>query len=380
MRIYLLSAIALVVLPSLAMAQAYGSVCLDKESDRDDVILTICHHARGMVARPQPRLYLRVYTDGHAEYEINKPGHAGSTLVKREFCINGTEVQEIVRLGMEPDLRSAKSSYEVIHKGIDSYLETTVIFKGAEDRKYIELLNYAAGREDNFKHYPDSLNRLMYLAEELRQRAEGIVKPVPALTYCEVLRNRRVYLGRRVSIYADLDYTGYQPFLTDRDCTATVTGAILPQRIGVSHNELGKKYGSISGMVESARLKPFFGRARVQATGRLRDEGEDQYVFEIDEFTNFLPLVLPYMGLLEAGWQYSDTIRHPGGTDIVLSSPLRPRTHHAARIEWTNAGAFPALRRPGLRGITFRVLSVTSKQIEKYRWNTTYTCEIVAVS
>ncbi len=99
-----------------------------------------------------------------------------------------------------------------------------------------------------------------------------------------------------------------RPYLTD-ECTATITGSSLPRRIGVDYNELGKEYRSISGVIENARVKPFYGRARLLASGRLNDDGsgEDLYTFEIDEYLDFQPLVPPYQGLLKPSWTYAGT-------------------------------------------------------------------------
>ena len=373
---YLIFIALLFVLPLTLFGQT--SVCADDETP-ENVILTICERTVGMAPRPQPKLYLRVLNDGGAEYEVNDG--TKSKLFLREIFINGTELQDLARFGHEDDFQSARKEYPAINRGIDSSIKTTVTFRGLDGVKFITLNNYSPSDPDNYIHYPDALNRLMYLAEEVRLRAFGMKRVVPAITYCEALKNSRRYLGKRVSIYADLDYTGPRPYLTD-ECTATVTGAVLPHRIGVEYNELGKMYGSISGVIENARVKPFYGHARLLASGRMNDDGSglDRYSFEIDEYLGFRPLVVPYQGLLEPGRTYSDTIRHPGGkAELSLSSPLRPIPHHTARIEWTNLTEFPRLLKPGLMGITFHVLTKTAKQVADARWKTTYICEVLKV-
>ena len=63
--------VLLIALLPLA-AHAQKSVCLN-ETPRG-VLLNICRHERGMAPMPQPKLYLRIYKDGRAEYEYTKPG------------------------------------------------------------------------------------------------------------------------------------------------------------------------------------------------------------------------------------------------------------------------------------------------------------------
>ena len=91
-------------------------------------------------------------------------------------------------------------------------------------------------------------------------------------------------------------------------------------------------------------------------------------------------IVVPYVGELKEGWTYSDTIDHVKGKPFKLSSPLKPMIHHAQLIEWTNEDKFPTLRRSGRKYFTFRVISKETRQMEQYRWNDVYTCELIKVS
>jgi len=44
------------------------------------------------------------------------------------------------------------------------------------------------------------------------------------------------------------------------------------------------------------------------------------------------------------------------------------------------ADKFPALRRSGRKYLTFRVLSKETQQMERWRWNDVYTCELIKVT
>jgi len=104
------------------------------------------------------------------------------------------------------------------------------------------------------------------------------------------------------------------------------------------------------------------------------------YRFIIERFLTVDKIVAPYAGELKEGWTYSDAIDHVKGTPLTLSSPLKPLIHHAQLIEWTNLDKFPALRRSGRKYLTFRVVSKETRQMEKYRWNDVYTCELIEVT
>jgi len=378
MNVIFFAAVAVLIFPSISIAQpgGYLSVCLDLEKNADGALLTICDHESGMTAIPQPRLYLRVFSDGRVEYERNSG--VNNTLERKRIRVTSAEVQEIAGLGIQNDFQKANEIYPEINRGIDSSKVTTVIYHGPDGDKKIVLKNYWAGQHDNYKHYPASLNTMMDRAAEIWERAVGVVKPIPSITFCELVNNRRQYMGNRVSVYVDLDHTGEQPLLSDHECTMAANISISKIDVGV--NEIGKKYGSISGLIKNVRAAPAYGWAGVLATGRLRNDGvEDfpKYRFDIEEFKNIFPIILPFQGELEAGWLYADAFDHVTGDGIKLSSGLKPRIHHASRIEWTNVEKFPSLMRSGRKFITFRVVSVSSKQGEKYQWRTVYECEII---
>src|SRR5688572_23490332 len=154
------AALVCLLLAAIAQGQppASTSVCSRPDHMAGEELLTVCTHERGMAPRPQPRLYLRVFADGRGEYERNAP--AGN-LEKKEFRLTPGELNEIICLGREPDLQEADAKYKAIYRGIDSSRETTVIFRDEGTVKKIVLNNYWADRDDNYEHYPSSLNGLM---------------------------------------------------------------------------------------------------------------------------------------------------------------------------------------------------------------------------
>ena len=72
---------------------------------------------------------------------------------------------------------------------------------------------------------------------------------------------------------------------------------------------------------------------------------------------------------------YVDSFDANNEVEPKLSSRLKMPLHHAARIEWLNAGKFPRLRAAGHTFITFRVVSRDIRKIGVNRWNDIYTCE-----
>jgi hypothetical protein len=104
------------------------------------------------------------------------------------------------------------------------------------------------------------------------------------------------------------------------------------------------------------------------------------YRFIIELFLTVDEIIEPYVGELKPTWTYSDTIVHVKGTPLKLSSPLNPIIHHAQLIEWTNADQFPPLKRSGRKYLTFRVISKETRQMERWRWDDVYTCELIKVS
>jgi len=373
------------------------SVCARPDKQADEAILTICTNERGMAPLPQPRLYLRVFADGTAEYERNprvaEGDSLGYQLERKAVRLTEGELNEIICLGREPDLQDAEAKYEAIYRGIDSSRETTVIFRDEGKKEKIVLNNYWPGREDNFEHYPSSLNALMDRAQAIWERANGIVRDVPTITFCELMLNRSKYLGRRVTIYADLEHhvsvtrdgkrRSIDEFLHDPECDRPELGkAQTTEKIGIAYPDDATATAALKTQIAKLNGAPFHSRARVLVTGTLRINNAEPpfrypYQFEIGDFKSIEPIILPYQGKLVNGWTYSDTFDHIGEAEIKLSSLLKPELHHAARIEWKNAHAFPSLTKSGRKHITFRVIYMTTHMIEPNRWNDVYMCEIL---
>jgi hypothetical protein len=381
-------AFALLALPLMDSGQnrLSVSICDASTTPDGDAILTICTYEHGMVVMPQPQLFLEVFKDGRAVTETSPAyregaGNANNVPVKKEIRLSTKELQEMMRLGQTADFQQAKASYPIVHGWDDSSLETTVIFNGQNRSKKITLGNYMPREDDNKKHYPPSLVDLMEMADDLHDRLLGIVRQVPSVSFCELIKNRDRYLGRTVVIDANFEYPPTGEFLDDLECTPAATGVVqTPERIAVRYAGTDEEIGLLKKRASAIREKRFGGRARVRLTGILRSDraqASDSYRFEIGKFMSIEPIVLPYQGSLEPGRMYSDTYDYLKPNEVFLSSPLKMPFHHAGRLEWTNADDFPQLRRHGRKHIIFRVVSLDITKIGSNRWNSIYSCEIL---
>jgi hypothetical protein len=386
MKLFLLAAAAALCLPTILMAQRKNppSVCGLAETETDRALLTICTEEHGMVVTPQPQLYLRVYSDGRGEYEISPPFRRDAIptrLLSKTFRVTPEEVEALRAFGEATDFQNAPDSFPAYRLGNDSSLKTTVTFTTGRSIKRLLLANFWGAEFEMKKYYPASVFGLMEKAALIRERAEGIVRPIPAISYCELLYDRDRYLGQKVSIYADLELNSAQPNLYDSNCDSpAMRDRQTQERIGVSYADPALGQAN----TERIRTDRFGGRARVSVVGILRDESAralDTYNFrfEISEFKSVDPIILPYKGELEPGWMYTDGSDHVPAQGLRFSSPLTAPLHHAVRVEWTNVDAFPLLRQSGRRYITFRVLSKTIQAMGNDRWNDEYTCELLTV-
>jgi hypothetical protein len=373
MRIVFLATLIAFMAPSMASAQ-HTSACL--KDVPAGVLLNICEHERGMAPQPQPRLYLRIYKDGHGEYEKNT---AWNVLTKKEFRVKEEDLREIERLGIQ----QTPERYPAYQSGTDSSREITVDIYGETGPKRITLQNFFAADRENRKHYPASLISLMEKVEEIWDDANGIVREVPSITFCTLMADRAYLIGRRVRIYADMELGNEEgSYLHDPECNRLRTS----ERIGFGYDK--KKLGEgplIRKILQQKGFETYVTRVRVLVEGILREETQQThrnypYVFIIERFLSVDNIVVPYQGELKSGWIYSDTIDHVKGAGLELSSPLHRIFHHAQLIEWTNENKFPELRRSGRKYITFRVVSREIQQMTSYRWNDVYTCEIIKVN
>lgn len=389
--------------------QPAGSVCLGAAPD--GVILNICEHGHGMVALPQPRLYLRVYADGRAEYEETPPYRADAgvrnfTLVLKEFQIGKEDLTGILTLLGNHEFQTAKEKYPSFRSGIDSSTETTITIHGKHFAKKIVLPNFYAQDRTLKPKYPAALFDLMERLDDLRNRAMGIVPNVPAINYCEMLKNRQMYTGKKISVYADmkLPYAGkgtdllsrlqveFKPgsatggeYLYDETCegerakSLRVSGAV---GIGLAP---GSDSAKLRKQLAQLREDHFSGRARVWAEGVLREEpGEEEsypfrYRFDVSEFKDFQQMILPFQGPLEQGWIYSDTFDYDAeGMVIKLSQAVKRPGDWPVRLQWKNEKDFSAaLKKSGRKHIVFRVIMRTHEGPGNKVTETVYFCEIL---
>lgn len=392
MRSVLLTIFAILVLPVFADAQRKpgASGCLGGVPA--GVVLKICTHEHGMAPIPQPRLYLRVYVDGRAEYEVNR---SSGSLVKKEFRLTPDELAEITRLGGAEDFQKAQANYPSYRQGTDSWRETTVNFYDKSVAKKIVLLNFSAQDRENAENYPRSLFALMVRAEEHWEKANGIVRSVPAINYCEMLKNRKLYVGKKISVYADLkramvsaynDPRGqrYGEYLYDSECeNGDVTSVRGRGTTGIGFGVEGKAADALRQKIAKLTEDRFGPRARVWATGILREEpGDDTYVyryrFSIEEFKSFEQLVLPFQGSLEQTWVYSDTFDYDAEEWVIkLSQPFKRSNDHPVRIQWSNERDFAAvLKKSGRKSIVFRVILRVNER-KGNGFENVYFCEIL---
>jgi hypothetical protein len=390
MKYLVISTIAGLILPLAALAQSppSNSVCATETELPADVLINICTNEHGMAPLAQPRLYLRVRGDGRVEFETESRTDQ-YRLVKKAIVVKPEEVSEMILLSVNADLWAAKDEYPMILRGDDSSMETTLTLRDPATRgtKRILLHNYSEVSQGDFEHYPRSLNLLMERAMLLWERGFGIKRPILAINFSDVYLHPERYERKLIDIYAQLDFDAETATLTDdpddqdaagkpaRKLDISLTG---PKLLAL----IPKTYWDALTPVQRSKVKDQSSteHARVQVRGTLRDG-----VFNIESFRHIDPIVLNYEGTLKPGWVYSDEIgfrpASGGRTDAgpELSSPFKLPIHHAGRVEWTNLVDFPAWSKPGHKWITFRVLTVESRQMEKYYWRTTITCEVLEI-
>lgn len=367
------------------------------------VLINICNNEHGMAPIPQPRLYLRVYTDGRAEYEVNA---TWNTLGKKHFRIAPDTLREIAGLVASEEFQKAQEKYPAYRQGDDSWLETTLTVYDKLVSKKIILLNFSPQDRTLKPNYPAALFDMMERLDELRNRAMDIVYHVPAINYCEMVKNRAMYTGKKISVYADikLPYAGkgtdlasrlqveFKPgsatggeYLYDETCegerakSLRVSGAVgMGFAPGANMDKLRKQLAQL-------REDRFSGRAHVWAEGVLREEpGTEEsypyrYRFDVEQFKDFQQIILPFQGPLEQGWIYSDTFDYDADAMVIkLSAPFKRSNDHPVRIQWKNENDFSnALKKSGRKSILFRVILRSNDRAGEGRWDNVYFCEIL---
>jgi hypothetical protein len=385
MKYGFLIAFAIFGVPVFTAAQRKPSNSVCVKDPPAGVILSICTNERGMAPIPQPRLYLRIYTDGRAEYEASK---GWDDLVKKELRIKAEELEEIVRLGNTGDFQRALGEYPAYNHGIDSSKKITLDFYGKTGAKRIVFHNFYAGDRANKKHYPADFIALMEIVAEIWMRANGIVREIPTISFCVLMADREYLAGRQVIIDADIELgDGGAAYLHEPECDRPEMGkARTGERIGIGFDP--KITGGRDILTEGLRkidLAVYGRRARVRVRGILRDEraralDSYDYRFFIERFVSADKIVPWFEGELREGWTYIAGFQHVKEKGLQLGVPLKMPLHHAVRVEWTNEDKFPLLRKSGVRFMTFRVVSKETRQVEKYMWREVYVCEIIEVN
>lgn len=357
---------------------------IEQATSADDVLFSICTAERGMIVAPQPQLYFRVHKDGVVEYEQPAESNGRYLLATNTSILASREVNEFVEIVADPKWKEARSEYPVLRQWDDSSLVTTLRLAN----RSIMLRNYTPDLFENRDHYPAPLNKLMKLAKQVRDRAMGIVREVPNISYCELLINRERYLDQTVAIYANMEHhanvlasgkvvNDYES-LNDPDCDSPNVGkARTSENIRVGYEGEPAQIEALKMRAKELRELDYGGRARVLVIGKLAEPvGNTMFKlrFDITQIKSLERVILPFDGDLKLGWFYSDTFQ--GGEEWKLSAPLKLPLHHAAALDWRNANKFPILKSRGLRHIVFRCMSETVQMISPGRWNSTYDCEI----
>lgn len=170
------AAVLILLLPVLACAQQPASVCTQPQPNiaaGDEIILTVCHHTKGMAAIPQPRLYFRLHRSGRIEYEVNPEfdyvtGIVDHRLLMKEAKIDARDVEEIIRLGQAADFQTAAPVYPRYQMWTDSSLEATLTFTFAGREKRVLVNNFSIQDTLNKTHYPPSLLAMLQKVHDLR--------------------------------------------------------------------------------------------------------------------------------------------------------------------------------------------------------------------
>ncbi|MEO6391104.1 MAG: hypothetical protein ABIP75_04575 [Pyrinomonadaceae bacterium] len=395
MKFIFLAILGLWLTPFAAVGQVtVKSACSRGAEQPANLVLTICKEEHGMTSFLQPQLYLRLYSDGRAEYEVVPPGPYGAdqrvfVMQLKQFQVTLDEVEEIRALGRMPDFQSAPEFVPYYQFGMDVSIQKTIVLVDQGATKTIILGTDNPHDRDARKKFPSSLSLLLEQADLIREHGMGIVRPIPAITFCELIKNHEYYFGRTVSIYADLDLNGQLPFLNDPECDKPeMRDRRTKEKIAVGYLvKKGETTTALENQTNSIKGPRFGGRARVFITGKLRDETQRAldsfpYRFEISEFKAIEPSVTAFAGELNEGWMYFDNFTYlkEKGLPAAYSTRLKFLPHHAARVEFTNEANVPALRSSGIRDIVFRVLKKSTQKMTANRWNDLYTCEILELT
>jgi hypothetical protein len=145
-----------------------SAVCpdmLNNSHEPANIIVTICSHESGMVSMIQPRLYLRLFTNGRMEFETGGSNFDSLSLI--EMNVDMKEVEAISKLIRQPDFQNANAEYPKFENRADSSLKLTIAAQtGGQDKKIV-VNNFSTSDKDNKKNYPPALLALLEKVAEL---------------------------------------------------------------------------------------------------------------------------------------------------------------------------------------------------------------------
>ena len=217
-------------------------------------------------------------------------------------------------------------------------------------------------------------------AADQPEAASGARGEAPAVDFCEMVRRPQLYFDKPVRLTATYEMGVEASYLMDVRC---VLGP--DNRIGTRYVNAGERQPDIRSRYGT--------HARVTVVGTLRNSSRRDFAwyrhrFDIMRFEDVSRedtsrLINTYAGELEEGMTYRAAVRGDGRFGLLLDPPPRVPHHTAVRVEWTNLGEFPSLKRPRngsrRRQIVFRVVSDHRARVTEGRWNRTLGCQIIIV-
>lgn len=215
-------------------------------------------------------------------------------------------------------------------------------------------------------------------------KASAQTSEIPTITFCEMVKNPRLYFDKPVRLTATLQMATEASYLKDDACPLS-----HDDQIGLRYfNSDEKEQQRLREDVHKIRTIEYGSRAKVTVVGALRNSSRRdfawyRYRFDISRFEDISHVIIPYEGSLQAGITYRAKVRGDGDAGLAFILPLRMQPHYAVRIEWINLDSFPALKQPGNnageRQIVFSVVSDEIKHVDVQRWNRTIECKIISV-
>ena len=156
------------------LASANNFVQLAAPSPAADTILDVIA-THSTMASEERYVYLRVFSDGTAEYQSSKhsDGVQNDLPVIRK-TLRQDEFKRIRSILSEPKLAAVGPKYATRYAIVDSWTEWTVKIQRSGQTQSIQVLEFSPGLARTMKHpYPDALVRLGCNIEKLRADVSG---------------------------------------------------------------------------------------------------------------------------------------------------------------------------------------------------------------